>query len=298
MPNMIETILQSISPEARSALAAYFGETPDSTDRALVSIIPTLLAAMVSRSEHGGLESVAALVRTSLEHDNALDDLSAALSDPGRRSRLLANGGSFVSALLGGQLGPVSAALTGRSGVKGDTIRGLLQLGGSLVTGGVGKMLGHHQPTSQELSTLLKSERADIFARLPSGISSLLAPLSGAATPATAAAAREEIFGPVVLLQPATDADEAVRIANDTCYGLSAAVLGGNADRALTVAQRLEAGMIQVNDSTMAGEIGLPNGGVKNSGWGYTGPAGMHDFTEIRQTSVQQAIGAYPVPRP
>ncbi|MFA7441034.1 MAG: OmpA family protein [Sphingomonadaceae bacterium] len=189
MPNMIETILQSISPEARSALAAYFGETPDSTDRALVSIIPTLLAAMVSRSEHGGLESVAALVRTSLEHDNALDDLSAALSDPGRRSRLLANGGSFVSALLGGQLGPVSAALTGRSGVKGDTIRGLLQLGGSLVTGGVGKMLGHHQPTSQELSTLLKSERADIFARLPSGISSLLAPLSGAATPATAAAA-------------------------------------------------------------------------------------------------------------
>lgn len=126
----------------------------------------------------------------------------------------------------------------------------------------------------------------------------LFRPTVLADVPATAEAAREEIFGPVVLLQPAVDGDEAVRIANATCYGLSAAVLGGNADRALALAQGLEAGMIQVNDQTVAGEIGLPNGGVKHSGWGYTGPAGMHDFTEVRQTSVNQAIGRYPVPAP
>ncbi len=116
--------------------------------------------------------------------------------------------------------------------------------------------------------------------------------------PDTAEAAREEIFGPVVLIESAPDGEAAVKIANASCYGLSAAILGGNADRALALAQGLEAGMIQVNDQTVAGEIGFPNGGVKNSGWGYTGPVGMHDFTEIRQTSVQQAIGAYPVPRP
>lgn len=114
--------------------------------------------------------------------------------------------------------------------------------------------------------------------------------------PGTVAAARDEIFGPVVQVQSAASGEEAVFIANATCYGLSAAVLGGNADRALALAQGLEAGMIQVNDQTIAGETGFPNGGVKHSGWGYTGPAGMHDFTEIRQTSVQRAIGSYPVP--
>lgn len=126
----------------------------------------------------------------------------------------------------------------------------------------------------------------------------LFQPTVLADVPATAEAAREEIFGPVVLLERAANADEAARIANSTCYGLSAAVLGGNADRALAVAQQLEAGMIQVNDQTVAGETGFPNGGVKHSGWGYTGPAGMHDFTEIRQTSVSQSISSYPVPRP
>lgn len=189
MSNLIETILHSVSPEARSSLAGYFGETPDSTSRALDAVIPTLLAAMVSRSEHGGLDSVAALVRNTLEGGNTLEGLPETLSDPGRRTAFLAGGGSFVTALLGGQLGPVAAALAGLGGVKGDTIRGLLQLGGSLVVGGIGRAMGHHQPTAPEVSALLKSERADIFARLPSGVSTLLAPLSGAATPATAAAA-------------------------------------------------------------------------------------------------------------
>lgn len=126
----------------------------------------------------------------------------------------------------------------------------------------------------------------------------LFAPTILADVPATADAAREEIFGPVVLVEAADSGEDAVRIANATCYGLSAAILSGNADRALSLAHGLEAGMIQVNEQTVAGEIGFPNGGVKQSGWGYTGPAGLHDFTEIRQMSVQAAIGAYPVPKP
>lgn len=101
----------------------------------------------------------------------------------------------------------------------------------------------------------------------------------------------------MVLLEAAASGEEAVKIANSTCYGLSAGILAGNTDRAMALAQVIEAGMIQVNDQTIGGETGFPNGGVKDSGWGYTGPMGLHDFTEIRQTSVQQSIGAYPVPR-
>ena len=123
----------------------------------------------------------------------------------------------------------------------------------------------------------------------------LFAPTILADVPMQAEASREEIFGPVVLVQPVADAEEAIRVANSTCYGLSAGILTGDHDRGLAIAQRIEAGMIQVNDQTIAGETGFPNGGVKYSGWGYTGPAGLHDFTEIRQITVQREIPPYRV---
>jgi acyl-CoA reductase-like NAD-dependent aldehyde dehydrogenase len=110
-----------------------------------------------------------------------------------------------------------------------------------------------------------------------------------------ASAHREEIFGPVVLLQEVADAEEAIEVANATPYGLTASVLSGKQDRGLAVAQRIDAGMVQVNDGTMGGEPSLPNGGMKHSGWGYTGPVGMHDFTEIRQTTFQAQVAPTPL---
>jgi len=81
----------------------------------------------------------------------------------------------------------------------------------------------------------------------------------------------EETFGPVVALTPVKDAEEAVRLANDTTYGLSAAVITGDPERGMALAQRIQAGMVHVNDSTVHDEPHAPFGGIKGSGLGRHG---------------------------
>ncbi|TCP61326.1 aldehyde dehydrogenase (NAD+) [Rhodovulum bhavnagarense] len=96
--------------------------------------------------------------------------------------------------------------------------------------------------------------------------------------------AREEIFGPVLAMIPYTDEEEAVRIANDTPYGLAAYIQSGDVDRALCVARRIRAGMVHVNGSDIA--FGSPFGGYKLSGNGREGGAcGIEDFCEIKAVS-------------
>ena len=92
--------------------------------------------------------------------------------------------------------------------------------------------------------------------------------------------AREEIFGPVLSIIPYDDEEEAVRIANDTPYGLNAAVFGPKA-RALETARRIEAGNVYVNDSPR--DIAAPFGGYKASGIGREGgDAGLLEFTQLK----------------
>lgn len=79
--------------------------------------------------------------------------------------------------------------------------------------------------------------------------------------------AREEIFGPVTCVIPFKDEDEAVTIANDTEYGLVAAVYTGSQERAFRVARRIDAGMVHINNYCRAG-FGTPFGGTKASGFG------------------------------
>ena len=78
--------------------------------------------------------------------------------------------------------------------------------------------------------------------------------------------AREEIFGPVLSIIPYRDDDDAVAIANDTDYGLSALVLGADVQRAQRIAGRIISGRVQIN--TLAHEAGAPFGGFKHSGIG------------------------------
>ncbi|MDN5971150.1 MAG: aldehyde dehydrogenase family protein, partial [Enterobacterales bacterium] len=78
--------------------------------------------------------------------------------------------------------------------------------------------------------------------------------------------AREEIFGPVLVIIPYQDDADAVKIANDTSYGLSAMVLSGNTPRAVNIARQIESGRILVN--TLAHEPQAPFGGFKQSGLG------------------------------
>ena len=94
--------------------------------------------------------------------------------------------------------------------------------------------------------------------------------------------AREEIFGPVLCLIPYDGDDEAVRIANDSPYGLSGGVWSGSARRALSIARRLRTGSIAVN-GTYPPFPHVPFGGFKESGLGRElGPEGLHSFLEPR----------------
>ena len=106
----------------------------------------------------------------------------------------------------------------------------------------------------------------------------------------------EESFGPVVTIVPVDGTDEAVRVANDTEYGLSAAVFGGDVDEALEIARRIESGICHVNSSTVHDEPQMPFGGVKASGWGrFGGNAALEEFTELRWMTVQQGARHYPI---
>lgn len=96
------------------------------------------------------------------------------------------------------------------------------------------------------------------------------------------AAASEEIFGPVLSVIPFDSADEALTIANQTEYGLSAAVWTSNYERALSFTRRLQAGTIWVNTYS-SGPAELPFGGYKQSGIGReNGRAGVEEFTELK----------------
>ncbi|WP_301176486.1 aldehyde dehydrogenase family protein [Actinomadura geliboluensis] len=96
---------------------------------------------------------------------------------------------------------------------------------------------------------------------------------------------REETFGPVLPVMPFADADEAVRLANDSAYGLSAAVFAGTTEAALAVGERLEAGGVSVNDASLTGFVqdGEKNA-FKSSGLGGSrmGPASIRRFQRQR----------------
>jgi acyl-CoA reductase-like NAD-dependent aldehyde dehydrogenase len=111
---------------------------------------------------------------------------------------------------------------------------------------------------------------------------------------ATARVSREEVFGPVAVVIPFADEDEAVRIANDTPYGLSGSIWTGDAGRALRVARRVHAGALSINSNTSV-RISAPFGGVKQSGIGRElGMAGLDAYTEIKNVFISTATVTLP----
>ena len=97
-----------------------------------------------------------------------------------------------------------------------------------------------------------------------------------------ARAAREEIFGPVAVVIPFGDEEEAVRLANDTIYGLSGSIWTGDGGRALRVARALDAGVLSINSNTSV-RVSTPFGGFKQSGYGRElGPHATDAYTEVK----------------
>jgi betaine-aldehyde dehydrogenase len=99
-------------------------------------------------------------------------------------------------------------------------------------------------------------------------------------------AAREEIFGPVAAVIPFEDEAEAIRIANDTVYGLSGSIWTRNGARALRVARALETGTISVNSNSSV-RVTTPFGGFKQSGIGRElGPFALDHYTELKNVFI------------
>jgi acyl-CoA reductase-like NAD-dependent aldehyde dehydrogenase len=106
---------------------------------------------------------------------------------------------------------------------------------------------------------------------------------------------REESFGPQVSITRVKSADEAVQLANDTEYGLSAALFTRDIARGIELAKRIESGICHINGPTVHDEAQMPFGGVKASGYGrFGGKAGVHEFTELRWITIQTTPRHYP----
>ena len=99
----------------------------------------------------------------------------------------------------------------------------------------------------------------------------------------------EEIFGPVCTVRAVADADEAVTVANDSPYGLTAGILTGDTALGIELARRLQTGIAHVNDQSVDDEPQAPFGGVKDSGYGrFGGSAGIDACTDLRWITVRR----------
>ncbi|WP_431678022.1 aldehyde dehydrogenase family protein [Kitasatospora sp. KL5] len=128
-----------------------------------------------------------------------------------------------------------------------------------------------------------------------STVGTLMDPVVLTGVPHDAPVLRREIFGPVVVVVPFDGDEEAVEIANDTPFGLSGAVHTGDIERGVRLAQRIETGMIHINDGTIADEPIVPFGGEKNSGVGrLNGDATVEAFTTVKWISIQHGRSRFP----
>src|ERR1700676_3540122 len=99
--------------------------------------------------------------------------------------------------------------------------------------------------------------------------------------PLDTAVANEETFGPVVVVEVVDTPEEAIKAANRTMYGLTSSILAGDTYKAFEMAPKILAGIVNVNSPTVNDEIHAPMGGVRDSGWGRTGPRSLDDFSDL-----------------
>jgi acyl-CoA reductase-like NAD-dependent aldehyde dehydrogenase len=98
--------------------------------------------------------------------------------------------------------------------------------------------------------------------------------------PLDTAPANEETFGPMIVVEVVDTPEQAVEAANRTLYGLTSSILAGDTDRAFELAPKVLAGIVNINSPTVKDEIHAPMGGVRDGGWGRTGPDSL-EFQDV-----------------
>jgi acyl-CoA reductase-like NAD-dependent aldehyde dehydrogenase len=149
------------------------------------------------------------------------------------------------------------------------------------------RILGHVQSGIAEGARLVTGGRAADVPGLPGGF--FIEPTVLADVGNDMQIAQQEIFGPVVVVIPFDDEDEAIRLANDSPFALGSAIWTRDVARAHRVAQQLEMGMVWINDHHRL-DPSSPWGGLKESGTGREGGwESFHDFTHVRAITVRTA---------
>jgi acyl-CoA reductase-like NAD-dependent aldehyde dehydrogenase len=113
--------------------------------------------------------------------------------------------------------------------------------------------------------------------------------------PLDTAVANEETFGPVVVAEVVDTPEQAVEAANRTMYGLTSSILAGDTYRAFELAPKILAGIVNVNSPTVNDEIHAPMGGVRDSGWGRTGPDSLKEFQDVIWINAHSGQRQYPI---
>ncbi len=182
----------------------------------------------------------------------------------------------------------LDALATIAEGIRiGDPADASTQLGPVISARARDRILGRIDDSVRDGARLVTGGRAATVPGLEGGF--FVQPTVLADVTNEVAVAREEIFGPVVVVIPFDDEDEAVAIANDSPYALGSALWTRDLARAHRVASRLEAGMVWVNDHHRL-DPSSPWGGLKESGTGREGGwESFHDFTHVRAVTVRTA---------
>jgi acyl-CoA reductase-like NAD-dependent aldehyde dehydrogenase len=145
----------------------------------------------------------------------------------------------------------------------------------------------------------LARDAAEKGARLPldgaSAVGTILPPTIVDHVTPSMAIYSEESFGPIVAVIRARDDEDAIRLANDTEYGLSAAVFSRDISRAMRVANRIKSGICHINGPTVHDEAQMPFGGLGASGYGrFGGRAAIAEFTDLRWITINAEAPHYP----
>ena len=107
-------------------------------------------------------------------------------------------------------------------------------------------------------------------------------------------AANDETFGPLVIVEAVDSDEEAVAAANRVMYGLTSSILTGDTYRGFELAPQVLCGIVNVNSPTVNDEIHAPMGGVRDSGWGRTGPDSLADFSDVIWINSHSGQRQYP----
>jgi acyl-CoA reductase-like NAD-dependent aldehyde dehydrogenase len=180
------------------------------------------------------------------------------------------------------------SVLDGFMDLLGDAVRKIVVGDPLAETTEMGPLISAEQ--LETVSSFLDGEApVAIRGSAPEGPGFWFAPTVLAPVAPGARAAREEIFGPIAAVIPFADEADAVRLANDTIYGLSGSVWTRDGARALRMTRAIETGVISVNSNTSV-RVTTPFGGFKQSGYGRElGPHALDAYTEVK--SIYYATG-------